>query len=182
MADIPQTVLRARQMYADGVPVRIIQAETGFSLVQLYHALDGLPQPNGDSALPPLARRRIIARKTSRAATRVALVARLMRAAELQLHGIEQQLESAGYAPGKGEQTSRSIALLARTMRELAAIDERAAARKAPNKPGGSNDDIVPLDIDELRRSLTRKLDALVAEQQGTLRGVDDGGGTGGAQ
>ena len=64
MADIPQTVLRARQMYADGVPVRITQAESGFSLVQLYHALDGLPQPNGDSLLPPLARRRIIAGKT----------------------------------------------------------------------------------------------------------------------
>ncbi len=175
MADIPQTVLRARQMYADGVPVRITQAETGFSLVQLYHALDGLPQPNGDSLLPPLARRRIIARKTSRAATRVALVARLMRAAELQLHGIEQQLESAGYAPGKGEQTSRSIALLARTMRELSAIDERAAARKAPNKSSKKDDQPIPLDFDELRRSLIRKMDAILAEREGTLPGVGDG-------
>ncbi len=103
MTDIPQTVLRARQMYVEGKPVRVIQAETGLSLAQLYHALDGLPQPDGSTLLPPIPRRRIIARKTSRAATRVALVARLMRAAELQLHGIEQQLETAGYVPGKAE-------------------------------------------------------------------------------
>ena len=165
-------------MYADGKTVRAILAATGFSLDQLYQALDGLPQPNGDSLLPPIARRRIIARKTSRAATRVALVAlvaRLMRAAELQIYGLEQQLEKAGYVPAESERNSRVTATLARTMRELAAKDERDTSRKAPNKSGGSNDDIVPLDIDELRRSLTRKLDALVAEQQGALHRVVDG-------
>jgi hypothetical protein len=176
MTEIPQAAVVARQMYADGKTVRAILAATGFSLDQLYRALDGLPQPNGDSLLPPIARRRIIARKTSRAATRVAMVARLMRAAELQIYGLEQQLEKAGYVPAESERNSRVTAALARTMRELAAKDERDASRKAPKKFGGSNDDIVPLDIDELRRSLTRKLDALVAEQQGTLHRVVDGG------
>ena len=137
-------------MYADGVPVRIIRAEGPGSASCSFTMRSTACRGPWRLAAAAAARRRIIARKTSRAATRVALVARLMRAAELQLHGIEQRLENAGYAPGKGEQTSRSIALLARTMRELAAIDERDAARKAPNKSGGSNDDIVPLDIDEL--------------------------------
>jgi hypothetical protein len=89
MTEIPQAVLRARQMYAERKTVRAILAETGFNLDQLYRALDGLPQPNGDSLLPPIARRRITVRKTSRAATRVALV---MRLAELQIYGLEQRL------------------------------------------------------------------------------------------
>ena len=58
MTEIPQAALRARQMYAEGRTVRAIQAETGLNLDQLYHALDGLPQPNGDSLLPPIPRRR----------------------------------------------------------------------------------------------------------------------------
>jgi hypothetical protein len=175
MTEIPQTALLARRMYAERKPVRAILAETGLSHDQLYRALDGLPQPDGGSLLPPIPRRRTIVRKTSRAATRVALVARLMRAAELQVHGLEQQLAKAGYVPGESERNSRATALLARTMRELAAIDERDASRKAPNKSGESNDDTIPLDIDELRRSLARKLDALVAEQQGAVPGVADG-------
>ena len=172
MTEIPQAVLRARQMYAERKTVRAILAETGFNLDQLYRALDGLPQPNGDSLLPPIARRRITVRKTSRAATRVALV---MRLAEPQIYGLEQRLEKAGYVPAEGERNSRATASLARTMRELAAIDERDASRKAPNKSGESNDEPTPLDIDELRRSLTRKLDALVAEQQGPVPGMADG-------
>jgi len=170
MTEIPQAGLRARQMYLEGKPVRTIVKETALSLDQLYDALDGVAQADGGTLLPPIARRRVIIRRTSRAATRVALVTRLMRAAELQVHGLEQQLARAGYEPGEGERNSRAIALLARTMRELAAIDEREAAGKS----GGSNDELIPLDIDELRRSLTRKLDALVAEQQGTLRRVAD--------
>jgi hypothetical protein len=175
MNEIPQAAVVARQMYADGKTVRAILAATGFSLDQLYRALDGLPQPNDDSLLPPIARRRIIARKTSRAATRVALVARLMRAAELQIYGLEQQLEKAGYVPAESERNSRVTAALARTMRELAAKDERDTSRKAPNKSGESNDEPVPLDIDELRRSLIRKMDAILAEREGTLPGVGDG-------
>jgi len=174
MTDIPQEALQARQMYAEGKTVRAILAATGFNLDQLYGALDGLPQPNGDSLLPPIARRRIIARKSSRTATRVALVARLMRAAELQIYGLEQQLEKAGYVPAESERNSRATASLARTMRELAAIDEHDASRKAPNKSGGANDQPIPFNIDELRRSLARKMEALIAEQQGEVPGVAD--------
>jgi hypothetical protein len=85
--------------------------------------------------LPPILRRRIIVRKTSRAATRVALVERLMRAAELQLHG-EQRLASAAYEPTESDGNSRAIALLARTIRELTGLDERNGSRSAkPKQP-----------------------------------------------
>jgi hypothetical protein len=110
-------------------------------------------------------------RKDSRAGSRVALVARMMRATEMQLHEIEQRLASAGYETGDSECNARALALLARAMRELTALDE---SNRKPSQPSQTNDDSVPLDVDELRRSLTRKLDALVAEQQGTLHRADD--------
>jgi hypothetical protein len=175
MTEIPQTVLLARRMYDERKTVRATQAASGLSLDQLYRALDGLPQPDGSTLLPPIPRRRIIVRKASRAATRVALVTRLMRAAELQLHGIEQRLASAGYEPTESDRNSRAIALLARTMRELTGLDERNGSRSRSNESSGEDGEPVALDIEELRRSLTRKLDALVAEQQGTLHRVPDG-------
>jgi hypothetical protein len=127
-------------MYAHGVPVRAILADTACNLDQLYHWLDGLPQPDSGALLPPIPRRKIIVRKLSRATTRVALVTRLMRAVGLQLHGIEQQLAATGYVAGDSERNSRALALLTRTMRELSALDE--SNRKPPpdaadNDPGG---------------------------------------------
>ena len=175
MTTIPEEALRARQRYIDGDPVNAIRVDTGFSLEKFYHWLDGAPQADGTTLLPPIPRRRIIARKAGRPATRVALVARLTRAAEMQMHGIEQALAQAGYDPGHGEDNARAMALLARTLRELTALDRRHDEDRRLNEPGKANDGPVPLDIDELRRSLSRKLEALVAEQQGTLPRVDNG-------
>ena len=72
MTEIPQAALRARQMYVDGKTVRVIQAETGLSLDQLYHAFDGLPEPDGGTLhAADRPRRRIAARRLSRAVTRI---------------------------------------------------------------------------------------------------------------
>src|ERR1044071_152827 len=125
MAEIPQAALQARRLYEEGKPVRAVQAATGLSLDQLYRALDGLPQADGDTLLPPVQRRRVIVRKASRAGTRMALVTRMMRAAELQLHKVEQRLEAAGYETGEEERNARALAMLARTVRELTAMDEK---------------------------------------------------------
>jgi hypothetical protein len=172
MATIPESALRARQMYIDRVPVRTILKDCKLSLDQLYEWLDGGPELDGGAMLPPIPRRHIIVRKASRAHTRVAMVERMMRATEAQLHGIEQRLASAGYDPDDSERDARAMAVLARTMRELTALDD--SNRGPANETGQTNDNAAPLDVDELRRSLTRKLDALVAEQQGTLGRVDD--------
>ena len=172
MATIPETALRARQMYIDRVPVRTILADCRLNLDQLYEWLDGGPDLDGSAMLPPIPRRHIIVRKASRAHTRVAMVERMMRATEAHLHGIEQRLASAGYDPGDSERDARAMAVLARTIRDLTALDE--SSRKPTNESKQANDNTVPLDVDELRRSLSRKLGALVAEQQGTLPRVDD--------
>jgi hypothetical protein len=169
--EIPDAALRARQQYIDRVPVQTILAASGYSHDRLYFWLDGAPQSDGSSLLPPIPRRRIIVRRSSRAATRVALVERLMRATEVQVHAMEQRLAAAGYEANDDD--ARATVVLARIMRELAALDERNC--KPPNEHGQTNDVSVPLDLDELRRSLTRKLDALVAEQQGTLHRLADG-------
>jgi hypothetical protein len=173
MTEIPDAAIRARQMYIDGVPVRIILGECKFGLCQLYHWLDGAPQPETCSLLPPIRRRRIIVRRSSRAATRVALITRMFRATEMQLHGIEERLAKADYKSDDGERDARAMAVLVRTLRELSTLDE--TIHPPPNEPSQPNDNPVPLDIDGLRRSLSRKLDALVAEQQGEISHPADG-------
>ena len=121
MTPIPEAALRARQKYIDGETVKAILADTKLSLERFYHCLDGLPQADGTTLLPPIPRRRIIVRKAGRAATRVALVERLMRAAEMQIHSMEQRMARAGYEANDGD--ARVTAVLARTMRELSAHD-----------------------------------------------------------
>lgn len=169
-AEIPPAALRARQNYIGGAQVRAILAEADYSLEQLYHWLDGAPQPDGTTLLPPIPRRRIIVRRAGRAATRLALVERLLRATEMQVHAIEQKLSGAGYEPNDDD--ARATAVLARTMRELIAL--YTATGKPQNEPGKPNDDPMPRDVDELRRTLSRKLEALVAEQQAALPGQSE--------
>jgi hypothetical protein len=41
-------------MYIDGVPVRTILADTACNLDQLYHWLDGMPQPESGLLLPSI--------------------------------------------------------------------------------------------------------------------------------
>ena len=58
----------------------------------------------------------------------------------------------------------RELAVLARVMRDLTALDE---SNRQKREAGRSNDEPIPTDIDELRASLSRKLEGLVASQQG---------------
>ncbi len=161
MTDIPQAALRARQRYADGKPVRVILAETGLNLDQLYDWLDGAPQPDGSILLPPIPRRRTIVRRSSRAATRVALVTRMMRATEMQVHEIEQRLGGEAAEPTSRERDARMLAVLAKTMRELIALDTQNSADTGEGKPAQTDDDFIPRDVDELRRELARRVDLL---------------------
>ena len=159
MESVPETALRARQDYIDGKTVKAILADSDFCLDQLCHWLDGRRQTDGTTLLPPIPRRRIIVRKEGRAATRLALVERLMRAAEMQIHSMEQRMASAGYEANPGD--ARVTAVLARTMRELGAHDEQSPTRKPSKERSESNDDSTPLDIDELRKSLLQNLKLL---------------------
>ena len=91
---------------------------------------------------------------------RAALVKRMWRAADAQVREIEHRLSRDAPRPLDRERDARVLAVLAKTLRELSALDESKQSKRtiAP-----ADDDAVPRDMGELRRSLARKLEALVA-------------------
>jgi hypothetical protein len=148
-------------MYADGVPVQEIRAERGFSLERLYDWLNGAPQPDGRTLLPPIPRRRIVLRKEDPAETRTALIARIMRASDLQIRGVEQRLGGENTEPDDRERDAHMLAVITKTLRELMVHDTPNPPNKKPAKPARTQDDFIPRDVDELRRELARRVDLL---------------------
>jgi hypothetical protein len=170
MAEIPEAAQRARQMYADGVDTRTIMAETGLSTWSLYNWLDGRASRTGEQVFEPLPKRRIVRNLRITPGDRRSLVERMMRSAERQVAEIELRVGSPRH---DREKDARMLAVLARAMRELTAIDamnrdlEGAKTPPAGAYNSGSSDEPVPRDVDELRRSVSRKLQAIIAEQSG---------------
>lgn len=169
MIDIPQAALRARAMYGAGATTREIQAETGLERGTLYFWIDGGPRrdgkPGSPRILPPLERRRTIARRKLRADERAGLVARMMRAAERQVQEIEERI--GGTSNDDTERDARTLAVLARTMRELTALDALHRGNDERKKTARSHDEPFPRDIGELRRSLSEKLEKIIARREG---------------
>jgi hypothetical protein len=161
MAPIPETALRARQMYIDGKTVKAILADTKFNLDQLYHWLDGGPQSDGATLLPPIPRRRVVKRKPSFAETRLALVMRIMQAAAFQISEVEQRQAGENKEPADRESDARRLAIAAKTLRDLMVFDTQNPSVKKPGKPAKAHDDFVPRNVDELRRELARRVDLL---------------------
>jgi hypothetical protein len=69
-------------------------------------------------------------------------------------------------AAGDVDGVARTLASLSRSLKEVV-----MRLDAPPATPEPADDDIVPRDIDELRRALSRKLEALVAEQSAELSG-----------
>jgi hypothetical protein len=67
--------------------------------------------------------------------------------------------------PEEAERMARAVAGLTRTLRETMRLD----APPAPPEP--TDDNTIPRDLDELRRELSRRLAALVAEQSAEISG-----------
>ncbi len=103
---------------------------------------------------------------------RVAVVRRLLRTADAQVFQIEQRLFDDRQQPDESERDARTLAVLARTLRDLAALDE--AKPDAAKGSAAAHDESAPRDVDELRRSLAQKLEALVAGRAGDVRGEPD--------
>ena len=157
-----------RRRYVAGATLAEIKAETGITSVwTLYRCIDG-KLPDGSNAslpLPSLPRRRD---NLNRPASRKALLERLWRSAEQQVDQIEARLAKCGIAPDDSEREARALAVLVRTLRELAAFDETQKPNAKPKKaPKPDNDDPVPQDLDELRRELARRIHAFVDERTG---------------
>jgi hypothetical protein len=127
----------------------------------MYRCLAG-EYPDGSGAAPaPIPRRRPAVRSYRRAASRVALVGSIWRTAQKQVEHIEDRLDAAGLPLAERESNARMLAVVARTLRELAAVDEANKPRK--NNPKNDDDELPPRNVDELRQALSRKLEAFIA-------------------
>lgn len=160
----PAGAALARQLYLEGLPMAEIARRTGLSPGSVYYWIDREVAADGSATLSPLRRRRpLTPGPRAAAAARGHLLGRLWRAAERQLDEIEQRLhagdaEAAPRLPADAEKDARALAVLARTLRELAALEADAhKTRKAR-----ADDDTVR-DLDAFRRELARRLDRLRA-------------------
>jgi hypothetical protein len=167
MTDVPENAVRARQMYCEGATTRDIIEETGLSHWMLYHWIAGGPKnKDGERPLPPLVKRRMVTRRRILKEERLTLVNRMMRAAERQVGEIEQRLAGSGQEIGERERDARTLALLAKTLQSLTALDA-LHEKDAPTRKASKNESI-PRSIDELRRSVAAKLAAIVAQRNST--------------
>lgn len=92
---------------------------------------------------------------------RRSLVSRLWRTAERQVADIETRLIAAGGDPATLERDAKTLAVLARTVRDLVAID---AEQKRGAKADKADDENAPPNIDEFRRRISAKLAELSEE------------------
>ena len=97
---------------------------------------------------------------------RVALAERIQAVAEREVAAVEQIIATLGGAgPNETEGAARTLASLARTLRELVQLDVPAVSTEP------THDEPIPRDVAELRRSLARKLEALAAGGADSLPG-----------
>jgi hypothetical protein len=179
MTDIPDNAVRARQMYADGATTRDILEQTGLSHWMLYHWIGGGPKNRDrEPLLPPLVKRRMVTRRRIVKEARLTLVNRMMRAAERQVGEIEQRLAGSGQALGERERDARTLALLAKTLQSLTALDalhEPKVGRPKSRAPGNEHDrDRIPASIDALRQELSRRLAGMAGGDPGRISGKAD--------
>jgi hypothetical protein len=168
MADIlpPERVALARRRYTEGATVKSICVEAGnISVDTLYRCLDGEFDDGSGPRPAPIPRRKSGVRVRRKRADRAALVQRLWRTADRQVLEIEQRLQASGLEPTEREGNARTLATLVKTLRELAAFDEAQARRGGKAHKDDDDDDPVPRDIDEFRREIARRIDALVASR-----------------
>jgi hypothetical protein len=170
MRHSPEIIARARQMYADGALFADICKACGLSTGGLTYWIDGGPA-KGERHLDPLPRRnRAMARIRRGRRTkgdRIALIARLWRTAEAQVRDIEERLMRHAQQPDDREKDARTLAVLVKTLRELSALDG------ADGQPETEDDG--PHDIEEFRRELARRMEAVVAGRAHRVPGEAQG-------
>jgi hypothetical protein len=160
MVEIPEAAQRARQMYADGVPVVAILAETKLSLHGFYNWVNGRASSKAQPVLLPLPKRRLVRHLRINPGDRRSLIERMMRSAERQVAEIELRVGSPRH---DREKDARMLAVLARALRELTAVDSlNKELEQEAGKARARNDDPVPEDIDEFRNELARRLEAVI--------------------
>jgi hypothetical protein len=126
-------------------------------------------EPEGEFHFPPLPRRRRKGAPGGRqrrfSGRPAAVVRRLWRTAEAQMFEIEQRLISDRQQADEQERDARTLALLAKTVRDLTGLDQ-ARLQGAQTAAVAADDDAGPEDIDEFRRELVRRMDEIVAQRE----------------
>lgn len=114
-----------------------------------------------DAAVKPAAKGRRLA------VGRKAVVDKLWRAAKRQLVAHEAHLDELPKGAAASESDAKALATLARTVRELVALEAATATSE-----GQSTDDLSPAaglrHVAELRKELARRLEILAAEEAGS--------------
>ena len=100
---------------------------------------------------------------------RAALIRRIMRAAELQVKEIGKRLAEEGVPLTERERQTRSLAVLAKTIREFIVLEaaETQALAKVEAQETQGNDESFPGDIEQLRRELTQRLEQMHRDRSG---------------
>jgi hypothetical protein len=173
MTDIPEAALRARQMYLDGRSIADIRRESGLTVTQFYLWLKGGPERDGARPLPEIPRRRLQTASARKPVRRATLIARMMNAAERQVREIEEKLVVSDDELEGRERNARVLAVLVKTLSELSSADARMPRARARKPKADDDDDAIPRDIDELRRELSRRLDAMAAGHPPGIPGAD---------
>ena len=165
----------ARRLYLEGASMAEIRRQTGLSSATVYYWIDRERGPDGTFLFNPVPRRtappvggrpaKVRDAKAPASASgkpdRRGLLKRLWRAAERQIDEIEGRLVRAA-EPGdeaprpEPEKDARALAVLARTLRELTALEAEAKKRRKAKDQDGT-----VRDLDTFRRELARRLDRL---------------------
>lgn len=91
-----------------------------------------------------------------------ATAARVQAMVERELDAVERVLAAlSADDPGEGERSARTLASLARTLRELSAM----SGAEPTAETASDDDDAIPRDLDEFRRELARRIEAFVGER-----------------
>ena len=108
--------------------------------------------------------------------SRKAVVGQLWRAAKRQLDSHEEHLADLPKGAAASEADAKALATLARTVRELVAIEEPQTARREKQTDGLSPTEGLR-HVAQLRQELARRLEALAAEEAGEVAQGDPADG-----
>lgn len=129
-----------------------------------------------DETTPQLAAESKSKRKTI---SRKAVVGQLWRAAKRQIDTHEEHLADLPKGATASEADAKALAVLARTVRELVAIEDPSATRKDKRTDDPSAADDLR-HVAQLRQDLARRLEALVAQDASENSQEADADGDGG--
>jgi hypothetical protein len=167
-----EAIARVRALYAEGALVDEVLKQTGLSESSLYYWLDGGPA-DGPDRLPTIPRRNLTQMRAKRrrpAGSRVSVIKRLWRTAEQQVVEIETRLSEGGGDPAGLERDARTLAILAKTVRDLVSLEadtERGGKPGMAHEKAPEHDEEGPRDLDAFRRDLAEKLARLGALEAG---------------